>query len=71
MSKNQGEGIKHRLKTLLGLRKTNPVPTIGNEYEEEQEFIITVDKLKVCKSCLPLAYLCMGLGFCMISCFYS
>ena len=48
MSKNQGEGIKHRLKTLLGLKKTHTIPAIGHENEEEQEYIFTVDKLKVC-----------------------
>lgn len=48
MAKRQGEGLKHKLKTLLGLKKTNTVPTIGIDYEEEQIYIFTVDKLKVC-----------------------
>ena len=55
MSKNQGEGLKKRVKALLGLGKNRAVPTIINDAEEEQEFIITIEKLQVCSfSCFCL-----------------
>lgn len=61
MSKNQGEGLKHKLKTLLGLKKTHTIPTIGSDNEEEQEYVFTVDKLKVCN--FDLSHVFFGFHF--------
>ena len=45
MSKPQ-EGLKKRLKTFLGIRKSAAV-TAGNEEKETEDFIFTADVLKV------------------------
>ena len=47
MAKNQGEGFKHRIKSLLGLRKATTIQAVGSEREEEHEFIFSTDVLKV------------------------
>ena len=50
MAKNQGEGFKHRIKSLLGLRKATTIQAVGSEHEEEHEFIFSTDVLKVMHS---------------------
>eukprot|EP00112_Aurelia_sp_Birch-Aquarium-sp1_P022187 Seg616.18 transcript_id=Seg616.18/GoldUCD/mRNA.D3Y31 product=Tuberin protein_id=Seg616.18/GoldUCD/D3Y31 len=46
MAKNQGEGFKHRIKSLLRLRKATTIQTVGSEREEEHDFIFSADVLK-------------------------
>ena len=47
MAKSHGEGFKHKIKSLLGIRKANAIQKAGIENEEEHGFIFSPDVLKV------------------------
>eukprot|EP00795_Rhopilema_esculentum_P009264 gene9264-16954_t len=46
MAKSHGEGFKHKIKSLLGIRKANTIQKAGIENEEEHGFIFSPDVLK-------------------------